>query len=41
MFRMKYVDLNEGCEPGSSVSIVSAYGVDDWVIEERSPAEEK
>jgi hypothetical protein len=26
-------------EPGSSVSIVSGYGVEDWVIEVRSPAE--
>jgi hypothetical protein len=29
------------CEPGSSVSIVSGYGLDDWVIEVRSPAEKK
>jgi hypothetical protein len=28
-------------EPGSSVSIVSGYGLDDWVIEVRSPAEAK
>jgi hypothetical protein len=27
------------CEPGSSVSIVSGYGLDDQVIEVRSPAE--
>jgi hypothetical protein len=26
------------CEPGSSVSIVSGYGLDDWAIEVRSPA---
>jgi hypothetical protein len=29
------------CEPGSSVSIVSGYGLDDRAIEVRSPAEEK
>jgi hypothetical protein len=29
------------CEPGSSVSIVSGYGLDDWTIEARSPAEAK
>jgi hypothetical protein len=29
------------CEPGSSVSIVSGYRLDDWVIEVRSPAEAK
>jgi hypothetical protein len=28
-------------EPGSSVSIVSDYGLDDWAIEVRSPAEAK
>jgi hypothetical protein len=28
-------------EPGSSVSIVSAYGLDDRAIEVRSPAEKK
>jgi hypothetical protein len=28
-------------EPGSSVSIVSGYGLDDGVTEVRSPAEEK
>jgi hypothetical protein len=28
-------------EPGSSVSIVSVYGLDDWAIEIRSPAEAK
>jgi hypothetical protein len=28
-------------EPGSSVSIVSGYGLDDWAIEVRSPAERK
>jgi hypothetical protein len=27
------------CEPGSSVSIVSGYGLDDWTIDVRSPAE--
>jgi hypothetical protein len=27
------------CEPGSSVSIVSGYGLDDWAIEVLSPAE--
>jgi hypothetical protein len=30
-----------GCEPGSSVSIVSGYGLDDRAIEVRSPAEAK
>jgi hypothetical protein len=29
------------CEPGSSVSIVSDYGLEDWMIEVRSPAEKK
>jgi hypothetical protein len=29
------------CEPGSSVSIVSGYGLDDREIEVRSPAEVK
>jgi hypothetical protein len=29
------------CEPGSSVSIVYGYGLDDWAIEVRSPAEAK
>jgi hypothetical protein len=29
------------CEPGSSVSIVSGYGLDDKEIEVRSPAEAK
>jgi hypothetical protein len=29
------------CEPGSSVSIVSGYGLDDRAIEVRSPAEVK
>jgi hypothetical protein len=28
-------------KPGSSVSIVSGYGLDDWAIEVRSPAEAK
>jgi hypothetical protein len=28
-------------EPGSSVSIVSGYGLDNWAIEVRSPAEAK
>jgi hypothetical protein len=28
-------------EPSSSVSIVSGYGIDDWAIEVRSPAEAK
>jgi hypothetical protein len=28
-------------EPGSSVSIVSGYRLDDWVIEVQSPAEVK
>jgi hypothetical protein len=28
-------------EPGSSVSTVSGYGLDDWAIEVRFPAEEK
>jgi hypothetical protein len=26
------------CGPGSSVSIVSGYGLDNWVIEVQSPA---
>jgi hypothetical protein len=29
------------CEQGSSVSIVSGYGLDDWAIEVRSPAKAK
>jgi hypothetical protein len=29
------------CKPGSSVSIVSGYGLDDQAIEVRSPAEAK
>jgi hypothetical protein len=29
------------CEPGNSVSIMSDYGLDDKVIEVRSPAEAK
>jgi hypothetical protein len=29
------------CEPGSSVSTVSGYGLDDGAIEVRSPAEAK
>jgi hypothetical protein len=29
------------CDPGSSVSIVSDYGLDDRAIEVRSPAEAK
>jgi hypothetical protein len=29
------------CEPGSSVSIVSGYGLDDRAIDVRSPAEAK
>jgi hypothetical protein len=28
-------------DPGSSVGIVSVYGLDDWTIEIRSPAEAK
>jgi hypothetical protein len=28
-------------EPGSSVSIVSGYGLDNWAIEVLGPAEEK
>jgi hypothetical protein len=28
-------------KPGSSVSMVSGYGLDDWEIEVRSPAEAK
>jgi hypothetical protein len=35
------VPLNEAQEPGSSVSIVSSYGLDDLAIEDRSPAEAK
>jgi hypothetical protein len=30
-----------GCEPGNSVSIVGAYGLEDWAIEVRFPAEAK
>jgi hypothetical protein len=33
--------LNEMSEPGSSVSMVSGYGLDDRAIEVRSPAEAK
>jgi hypothetical protein len=33
-----YIRTNE---PGSSVSRVSDYGLDDWAIEVRSPAESK
>jgi hypothetical protein len=29
------------CKPGSSVSIVSSYGLDDRTIDVRSPAEAK
>jgi hypothetical protein len=32
---------NKVCEPGSSVSIVSGYGLNDRAIEVRSPAEAK
>jgi hypothetical protein len=35
------VTLSFSCEPGSSVSIVSDYGLDDRGIEVRSPAEAK
>jgi hypothetical protein len=35
------IDIDEMFEPGSSISIVSGYGLDDWVIEVRSPAEVK
>jgi hypothetical protein len=28
-------------EPGSSVSIVSCYGLDDWAVEIRAPSEAK
>jgi hypothetical protein len=28
-------------EPGSSVSIVCGYGLDDWAVKVRSPAEAK
>jgi hypothetical protein len=37
----KGVGLHAGAEPGSSVSIVSGYGLDDRAIEVRSPAEAK
>jgi hypothetical protein len=37
----KYRDGNLNCEPGSSVSIVTGYGLDDRAIEVRSPAEVK
>jgi hypothetical protein len=33
--------IYEECEPGSSVSIVSGYGLNDRAIEVRSPAEAK
>jgi hypothetical protein len=33
--------MQESGEPGSSGSIVSGYGLDDWAIEVRSPAEAK
>jgi hypothetical protein len=35
------VACNTNYEPGSSVSIVSGYGLDDRAIEVRSPAEAK
>jgi hypothetical protein len=35
-----FVKCNIG-EPGSSVSIVSGYGLDDWTIDVRFPAEAK
>jgi hypothetical protein len=35
------LDSNAVGDPGSSVSIVSAYGMDDRAIEVRSPAEAK
>jgi hypothetical protein len=37
----KNVSFKYYCEPGSSVSIVSGYGLDDRAIEVRSPAEAK
>jgi hypothetical protein len=37
----KYIALYWHCEPSSSVSIVSGYGLDFWLIEVRSPAEAK
>jgi hypothetical protein len=37
-FRMASLQCGE---PGSSVSIVSSYGLDYWEIEVRSPAEAK
>jgi hypothetical protein len=37
-----YLDCSlEGCEPGSSVSIVSGYGLDNRTVEVRFPAEVK
>jgi hypothetical protein len=37
---MLYLYIDK-CEPGSSVSVVSGYGLDGRVIEVRSPAEAK
>jgi hypothetical protein len=34
-----YVKINKVCESGSSVSIMSGYGLDNRAIEVRSPAE--
>jgi hypothetical protein len=31
--------ISDSCEPGSSVSIVPGYGLEEWAIEVRSPAE--
>jgi hypothetical protein len=39
---MNFAHVAQGiCQPGSSVSIVSGYGLDDRAIEVRSPAEAK
>jgi hypothetical protein len=40
-FNLFIVSISTVCEPDSSVSIVSGYGVNDRVIEVRSPAEAK
>jgi hypothetical protein len=43
VYRLRKFSISNcvACEPGSSVSIVSGYGLNDRGIEVRSPAEEK
>jgi hypothetical protein len=41
ILEISFVILLPGCEPGSSVSIVTGYWVDDREIGVRSPAEPK